>query len=88
MDADVIDTRETASPRAGVLEASVTLTEPQARLRVRVARGTAGRAEARLAERSWAAKHYWQEAPGVMVYEFDEPLPPGPITLRIPFAPE
>jgi hypothetical protein len=51
--------------------------------------GKPGRAEALFADRSWAAKHYWLESPGVVVYEFDEPLPAGrPIRLRIPLPPE
>jgi len=48
--------------------------------------GEAGRAEAVFHERSWAAKHYWHEEPDIMIYEFDEPLPAGPITVRVPFA--
>ena len=36
-------------------------------------------------ERSWAAKHYWREAGDVTTYEFDGPLPAGPVVLRIPF---
>jgi hypothetical protein len=77
----------TGSPaRASVLEATVTLTSPQSRLRLHLPAGEAGRAEAVFGKRSWAAKHYWQEEGGVTVYEFDEPLPAGPITLRIPVA--
>jgi hypothetical protein len=49
--------------------------------------GKPGRAEAIFADRSWAAKHYWQENPGVVIYEFDEPLPAGPVRLRIPLPP-
>ena len=42
--------------------------------------------DAVMGKKSWAAKHYWQEPSGIMVYEFDEPLPAGPITLRVPLA--
>ena len=87
MDSGVVDLSESTPARASVLEASVTLTEPQSRLCLRLPAGKAGRAEAVFDKRSWAAKHYWQEDSGVMIYEFDEPLPAGPITLRIPFAP-
>ena len=87
MDAGLVDLSDSTPPRDGVLEASMTLAEPQARLRLRLPRGQAGRAEAVLDSGRWAAKHYWREASGVMSYEFDEPLPAGPITLRIPFAP-
>ena len=87
MDTGVIDFSESTPARASVLEASVTLTEPQSRLRLRLPPGDAGRAEVVFHKRSWAAKHYWQEEPGITIYEFDEPLPAGPITLRVPFAP-
>lgn len=76
-----------AKVSAHAIEASVVLSEPSSRLRLRLPSGEAGRAEAVLGERTWAAKHYWREAPGVMTYEFDEPLPAGEVTLRIPFAP-
>jgi hypothetical protein len=36
---------------------------------------------------NWAAKHQWTEGEGrdeVTVFEFDEPLPVGEVTLRIP----
>ncbi|HET9594153.1 MAG TPA: hypothetical protein VFP65_01160 [Anaeromyxobacteraceae bacterium] len=59
---------------------------PQSRLRLRLPAGEAGRAEAVFHGRSWAAKHYWREAPEVMIYEFDEPLPASPITVRVPFT--
>jgi hypothetical protein len=85
MNSGVLDLTDSTAARANVLETSVTLTEPQSRLYLRLPPGDAGRAEAVFHERSWAAKHYWQEAPGVTIYEFDEALPAGPITLRIPF---
>jgi hypothetical protein len=72
---------------SAVLETSLSLDEPQPRVRLRLPSGKPGRAEAVLEDRSWAAKHYWQESPGVVVYEFDEPLPAGPVRLRIPLAP-
>jgi hypothetical protein len=68
------------------LEASVTLTGPTSQVRLLVPRGDAGRAEAVLQDGRWAAKHFWREAGGVMVYEFDGPLPAGPVVLRIPFT--
>ena len=54
---------------------------------VRLPPGQPGRAEAVFERRSWAAKHYWADDDGVVIYEFDEPLPAGPVTLRIPFVP-
>ena len=88
MDAEVFDLTNSTSTtaRASVLEAAVTLTDPQSRLRLRLPAGEAGRAEAVFHEHSWAAKHYWHEAPDITIYEFDEPLPAGSITVRIPFA--
>jgi len=86
MDTGVIDLTESVPARANVLEASLNLTEPHSRLRLRLPPGNAGRAEAVFQKRSWAAKHYWQEEPGVMIYEFDEPLPAGAIIVRVPFA--
>ena len=86
MDTGVFDLTGSMPARASVLEASVTLTAPQSRLRLRLPSGEAGRAEAVFHERSWAAKHYWHEEPDIMIYEFDEPLPAGPITVRVPFA--
>lgn len=86
MNVEVFDLTGSTPARASVLEATVTLTDPQARLRLRLPAGEAGRAEAVFHGRSWAAKHYWHEAPGIMIYEFDEPLPAGPITVRVPFA--
>jgi hypothetical protein len=80
----IVDLSVGAAASAGVLETSLTLDEPQARLRLRLPAGKPGRAEAIFADRSWAAKHYWQESPGVVIYEFDEPLPAGPVRLRIP----
>ncbi len=85
MDAEFVDLSE-STPRDGVLETSMTLVRAQKHLNVRLPRGQGGRAEAVFDGGRWAAKHYWQEAPGVMIYEFDEPLPAGPVSLRIPFA--
>lgn len=81
-----LDLAQNATPNASSIEATVTLTEPRSRLRVRLPAGEAGRAEAVFEKRSWAAKHYWREQSGVTVYEFDAPLPAGEIMLRIPFA--
>jgi hypothetical protein len=86
MDTGALDLTQSVPARGDVLEARITLTEPQSRLRVRLPASEPGRAEAVFSGRSWAAKHYWQEQPGLWVYEFDEPLPPEAITLRIPFA--
>jgi hypothetical protein len=87
-DPGIVDLSVGASASAGLLDTSLTLAEPQARLRLRLPAGNPGRAEAIFADRSWAAKHYWLESPGVVVYEFDEPLPAGrPIRLRIPLPP-
>jgi hypothetical protein len=69
------------------VEASVDLPAGQARLRVKLPPGEAGRAEAVFGRQSWAAKHYWNEDGGVTVYEFDEPLPQGSVLLRIPLRP-
>jgi hypothetical protein len=84
MDTGVLDLTGSTPVRAGVLEATVTLAAPLSRLRLRLPVGVAGRAEAVFNKQSWTAKHYWQEDPGIMIYEFDEPLPPGPVMLRIP----
>ena len=85
MDSGILDLSDRTPAHTDVLEASVTLTEPQSRLCLRLPPGEAGRAEAVFHDRSWAAKHYWQEAAGTTIYEFDEALPAGPISLRIPF---
>jgi hypothetical protein len=85
MDTDVVDLRDLPA-HAPVLEATVTFAKSQSRLRVRLPGGEAGRADAILGKRVWAAKHYWQEQDGVMVYEFDEPLPAGQVTLRVPLV--
>ena len=86
MDAKIFDLAQTAPGHASMLEATMTLTCPQSRLRLRLPPGEAGRAEAVFDGRSWAAKHYWHEAPQVVVYEFDELLPAAQITLRVPFT--
>ena len=79
----VFDLTRTASS-AGILEYSVTLSKPQSRLKLRLPPGEAGRAEALFEGRSWAAKHCWREDDSVLACEFDEPLPPGRIVLRVP----
>jgi hypothetical protein len=84
-DVTVVDLSESAGER--FIEAALLLEEPQSRLRLRLPPGQPGRAEAIFAGRSWAAKHYWQEGAGIFVYEFDEPLPAGSVTLRIPLSP-
>jgi hypothetical protein len=77
----------------GVRLVRMTLDHPESRIAVRAPDATLGRAEAVLegAEaRSWAAKHFWHEGPPgdqIAVYEFEEPLPAGPVLLRIPFQP-
>ncbi len=86
MDSGVIDVGEGREAGTGVREVSVMLPEPQRRLRLRSPGRQPGRAEAIFEGRSWAAKHFWQEAQGEWVFEFDEPLPAGRITLRVPFA--
>ncbi|HET9597589.1 MAG TPA: hypothetical protein VFP65_18515 [Anaeromyxobacteraceae bacterium] len=86
MDAAVIDLEWSEASHADVLQATLHLPAPRARLLLRVPAGNAGRAEAIIDQRSWAAKHYWQQEPGVMAYEFDEPLPAGPIVVRVPIA--
>jgi hypothetical protein len=85
-DAGIVDLSDASQGGARELEASLTLSEPQTQVRLRLPRGEAGRAEALFAGKSWAAKHYWHEGE-LMVYEFDGPLPAGPVRLRIPFAP-
>jgi hypothetical protein len=87
MTTPIIDVTGSAPARTGGLEVTVNLSAPQSRLLVLVPAGKAGRAEAVVHGRSWAAKHYWEEEPGVMAYEFDEPLPAGAILVRVPFAP-
>jgi hypothetical protein len=79
-----LDLTALASAGRDVLEASVNLPGPRTQLRVRLPAGQAGRAEASFGQHRWAAKHYWNEGDGVVVYEFDEALPAGPVVLRIP----
>jgi hypothetical protein len=84
---------EETSADGGVKLVHLTLVEPQARVAVRAPGATLGRAEALVGEgedgrQNWAAKHFWKEGPPgdqVTVFEFDQPLPAGPIVLRIPF---
>jgi len=85
-DPGIVDLSKDSGAGARVLETSFTLSEPLTRVRLRLPPGEAGRAEALIAGKSWSAKHYWPEGPGLMVYEFDGPLPAGPVQLRIPFA--
>ncbi|HET9594108.1 MAG TPA: hypothetical protein VFP65_00930 [Anaeromyxobacteraceae bacterium] len=86
MAAEVIDLTGSEAAHADVLEAKLHLPAPRSRLLLRIPPGNAGRAEAVIDGRCWAAKHYWQQEPGVMAYEFDEPLPAGPIVVRVPIA--
>ena len=79
-------------PQGGpsTLELRLTLDGTQSRVAVRAPDGTLGRAEAVMDQRSWAAKHFWTEGPPgdqVTMFEFDEPLPAGPVLLRVPFRP-
>lgn len=85
MDLNPIDLR-VAEVRGDVLETTLRLERPLARLTAVLPPGEAGRAEAVVDGRRWDAKHYWQPKPGVMEYEFDAPLPPGPVLVRIPFT--
>lgn len=73
----------TASPD-GTVEVELVLDSAQTLVRVHVPTGRAGRAEALLGGRNWAAKHYWTDDDGQTVYQFDEPLPAGRVRLRIP----
>lgn len=77
------------------MEVGLMLAAATSRLAIRSS-GTLGRAEAQLGERCWAAKHYWTERPraarageggegeALTIFEFDEPLPAGPMLLRLP----
>jgi hypothetical protein len=86
MDTAVIDLTGSERAHTDVLEASLDLPAAKTRLLLLIPPGKAGRAEVVINDRSWAAKHYWEQERGVMAYEFDEPLPPGPIIVRVPFA--
>jgi hypothetical protein len=77
------------------IELRLDLPEPQNRVGVKVAggarQGTLGRADAVLGRHTWAAKHHWLEGDPddeATIFEFDEPLPAGPVVLRIPFLPK
>ena len=70
-----------------MLDVKLTLAIATTRIAIRAAQGTLGRAEALFGERSWSAKHYWPEGPDVTVFEFDEPLPAGSVSLRILHTP-
>jgi uncharacterized lipoprotein len=85
-DAEPLDLTGADTAR-GFVEVSLNLPAPQSRLRVKLPPGHAGRAEAVFARHSWAAKHYWTERDGNVVYEFDEPLPEGEVLLRIQLSP-
>jgi uncharacterized lipoprotein len=87
-DTEPLDLTAAADTGRGVVEVSLNLPAPQSRLRVKLPPGHAGRAEAVFARHSWAAKHYWTESDGVVVYEFDEPLPEGEVLLRIQLSPD
>ena len=72
----------------GAARVTVQLHEPQRQLRVRDPRPL-GRAEAQFDRKNWSAKHYWAEGSGdqrVTTFEFDEPLPAGPVALVIPIG--
>jgi hypothetical protein len=86
MNPAVVDLTASEPVPPGVVEASLELPAPQSRLLLRLPAGEAGRAEALIDGRSWAAKHYFEQERGVMAYEFDEPLPAGRIVVRVPFA--
>ena len=70
-----------------MLDMQVTLPEATNRIAIRVPSGTLGRAEALLGERSWAAKHYWTQGDELTIFEFDEPLPAGRVSLRVLHTP-
>ena len=89
------DVPRPAAQQPTTIELRLDLPEPQTRVGVKVAGGTRvgtlGRADAVLGRHTWAAKHHWQEGgPGdeATIFEFDEPLPAGPVVLRIPFSPK
>ena len=88
-----VEQSDLGSADGGVKLVRLTLARPEQRVAVRAPGGTLGRAEAVIGEpaaTSWAAKHFWNEGPPgdeVTVFEFDEPLPAGPVLLRIPFQP-
>jgi len=84
MDSEIVEVGDAQDVGPGVRQLTLTLPEPQARLRLRVADRSPGRAEAVFEGKSWAAKHYWQEGQGVWVYEFDDALPAGRIVVRVP----
>jgi hypothetical protein len=85
MTSEIIDASEGDDVGPGVRQLTLTLPTPQARLRLRIAERSPGRAVAEFEGRSWAAKHYWEEGQGVWVYEFDGALPAGRVVLRVPF---
>jgi hypothetical protein len=83
---ETIDLRAIAPSASSTIELPVTLSEARPRLRLLLPAGEAGRPEVVFGGRSWAAKHAWRED-DVLICEFDEPLPPGKILLRVRFAP-
>jgi hypothetical protein len=69
------------------VEMQVTLEAATSRVAIHAPSDGLGRAEARFGKQNWAAKHYWgegQDQEQITVFEFDEALPAGPVTLRIP----
>ncbi|HEY0707384.1 MAG TPA: hypothetical protein VGG33_11340 [Polyangia bacterium] len=72
---------------ARFVELKVNLEAATTRVAIHAPGDGLGRAEALFGKNSWAAKHYWSEGDEdqqVTVFEFDEALPAGPLTLRIP----
>jgi hypothetical protein len=86
--AGVLATDDLAADR-GTIAVTATLKETTPRLCVRDRRRL-GRADAVIGGQRWGAKHYWTEGEGdarQVVYEFDQALPPGAVTLVIPVEP-
>jgi hypothetical protein len=72
---------------ARFVELKVTLDSATTQVAIRAPGEGLGRAEALVGKKNWAAKHYWTEGDEdeqVTIFEFDEALPAGPVTLRIP----
>ncbi|HEY0713053.1 MAG TPA: hypothetical protein VGF45_10290 [Polyangia bacterium] len=72
---------------ARFVELDLTLESATNRIAIRAPSDGLGRAEAQFDKHNWAAKHYWSEGADqeqVTIFEFDEALPAGRLTLRIP----
>ncbi len=70
----------------GSVVVSLHLDEPSTQLQVRDPRPL-GRAQVQFGGKRWGAKHYWAQGIGeerLTIFEFDEPLPAGPIHLVVP----